>query len=285
MKVDVFNYITEDVLFIKCKDKRQKLVVYLLKSLNKMERNYEIYNKEMLAVIQGLENQRHLLKGTKFKFKVWTDHKNLEYFMKAQKLNWRQDQQVLYLFRFDFTLKHVLGTKMGKVDRLSKRPDWKKEVEKDNENQVFIKDCWLYSLQKVVIEKLEVNVVEKIKRTRSKNKEVVRVVEEIKKVGVKVLREEEWQIEGELVLKEEKIYVLKDKKLRIEIIQLHHDVPTAGHGGRQKMTELVMRNYQWLGVTKNVRKYVDSCDMHQRMKNWTKALAGKLITNEVLEKI
>ena len=116
---------------------------------------------------------------------------------------------------------------MGKVDRLSKRPDWKKEVEKDNENQVFIKDCWLYSLQKVVIEKLEVNVVEKIKRTRSKNKEVVRVVEEIKKVGVKVLREEEWQIEGELVLKEEKIYVLKDKKLRIEIIQLHHDVPTA----------------------------------------------------------
>jgi len=52
-----------------------------------MERNYKIHDKEMLAVIRGLENWRHLLEGTKFKFKVWTDHKNLEYFMKAQKLN------------------------------------------------------------------------------------------------------------------------------------------------------------------------------------------------------
>ena len=64
-------------------------MAYLLKFLNEIERNYEIYNKEMLAVIRELENWRHLLEGAKFKFEVWTDHKNLEYFMKAQKLNWR----------------------------------------------------------------------------------------------------------------------------------------------------------------------------------------------------
>ena len=62
-------------------------MAYLLKFLNEIERNYEIYNKEMLAVIRELENLRHLLEGAKFKFEVWTDHKNLEYFMKAQKLN------------------------------------------------------------------------------------------------------------------------------------------------------------------------------------------------------
>jgi len=62
-------------------------VAYLLKSLNKTERNYEIHNKEMLAVIRGLENWRYLLEGAKFKFEIWTDHKNLEYFIKAQKLN------------------------------------------------------------------------------------------------------------------------------------------------------------------------------------------------------
>jgi len=56
-------------------------VVFLLKSLDKIERNYEIYDKEML------ENWRHLLEGAKFKFEVWTNHKNLEYFMKVQKLN------------------------------------------------------------------------------------------------------------------------------------------------------------------------------------------------------
>ena len=65
-------------------------VSYLSKSLNEMERNYEIHNKEILAVIWELENQRHLLENTKFKFKIWTDHKNLEYFMKTQKLNWKQ---------------------------------------------------------------------------------------------------------------------------------------------------------------------------------------------------
>jgi len=60
-------------------------------------------------------------------------------------------------------------------------------VEKDNDNQVFIKDCWLCSLQEVVIEEPEVDIVEKIKKTRKKNEEVVRVVEEMKKAGVKIL--------------------------------------------------------------------------------------------------
>ena len=90
--------------------------------------------------------------------------------------------------RFNFTLKHVPGTKMGKTDRLSKRLDWKVRVEKDNDNQIFIKNHWLCSLSKVVIERPEINIVEKIKIARNENKGVVRIVEEIKKVGVKVLR-------------------------------------------------------------------------------------------------
>ena len=64
----------------------------------------------------------------------------------------------------------------------------------------------------------KVDILEKIKIARSKDEEVVRVVEEIKKVEVKVLREDEWQIEGDLVLKEDKIYVLKNEALRVEII-------------------------------------------------------------------
>ena len=74
----------------------------------------------MLAIIKGLENWRHLLEGTHFKFEIWSDHKYLEYFMKAQKLNQRQAQWALYLLRFDFILKHVLGAKMEKADGLSR---------------------------------------------------------------------------------------------------------------------------------------------------------------------
>ena len=87
MEVDTLDYTMGGVLSIKCEDGKWKPVAFLLKSLNKTERNYEIHDKEMLAVIRGLENWRHLLEGVKYRFKVQMDHKNLKYFMKVQKLN------------------------------------------------------------------------------------------------------------------------------------------------------------------------------------------------------
>ena len=83
MEVDASDYATRGVLSMECEDKLWRLVAFLSKSLNKTERNYEIHDKEMLAIIRGLEAWRHLLKGAHFKFKIWTDHKNLKYFMKA----------------------------------------------------------------------------------------------------------------------------------------------------------------------------------------------------------
>ena len=74
------------------------------------------------------------------------------------------------------------------------------------------------SLTEVVVEKPKVNKTEKIKITRKKDEKVVRVVKEMKKVVVKMLGDDEWQIKEELVLKEGKVYVLKNKKLRVKII-------------------------------------------------------------------
>ena len=89
----------------------------------------------------------------------------------------------LYLSRFDFTLKYVLGTKIRKTDRLSRGPDQKVSVEKNNENHKLIKEKWIHSLEEVVIEEYKVNILEK------------------------VLKGNEWQIESELVLKKGKIYM------------------------------------------------------------------------------
>ena len=122
--------------------------------------------------------------------------------------------------------------RMGKADRLSRRLDWKVEVEKNNNNQVFIKDNWIYSLQKVVIEGPEVEMLEKIKKARSKDEDVVRVVEKMKKAKVKKLQGNEWQIEEDLVKKKGKVYVPKNEELRAKIIWWHHDVPVAGHRGK-----------------------------------------------------
>ena len=65
----------------------------------------------------------------------------------------------------------------------------------------------------------------------------------MKKVGVKAIQGKEWKIERELVLKEVKVYVPKDERLRTEIILLYHDALVAKHGGKWKMVELVTRNY------------------------------------------
>ena len=80
-----------------------------------------------------------------------------------------------------------------------------------------------------MIEGSEVDILEKIKIARNKDKKVVRVVEEMKKMEVKVLRGDKWQIEENLVLKEIKVYVLKNKVLRMEIIQLYYNILIAGH--------------------------------------------------------
>ena len=132
---------------------------------------------------------------------------------------------------------------MGKVDGLSKRADWKVRVEKDNENQTLIKNNWIHNMYEVVVEGPEVDLLEKIKKAKSKDEDVIKIVEEMKKVEVRKLQENEWKIKEDLVLKKRKVYMPKDEELRAEVIQLHHDIPVARHEGRWKTVELVTRNY------------------------------------------
>ena len=70
MEVDVLDYATGGVLSMECKDRLWRPVAFLSKLLNETERNYKIYDKEMLVIIRGLENWRHLLEGAHFKFEI-----------------------------------------------------------------------------------------------------------------------------------------------------------------------------------------------------------------------
>ena len=154
--------------------------------------------------------------------------------MKAQKLNRRQARWALYLSRFNFVLKHVPGSKMGKADSLSRRPDWEVGVERDNENETLVKKEWLENrrTEKVEIIVDGVDLLEEVKRSKVRDNEVVEAVEEMKKAGVKMLRNEEWRETDGIMYKEGKVYVPKDNKLRAEIIWLHHDMPV-GDSRRQ----------------------------------------------------
>jgi len=95
----------------------------------------------------------------------------------------------------------------------------------------MLKKEWLeVRVMEQLIEGLEEEIVKKIKEVKDIDEEVIKVVEEMKKAKVKVLRNKEWQIDEGLVLKEERVYVPKNEKLRVEIIQLYYDILTAGHG-------------------------------------------------------
>ena len=86
------------------------------------------------------------------------------------------------------------------------------------------------------------------------------------------------------MLKEKKVYVLKNEELKVEVIWLHYNVLAAEHEGRGKIVELVTRNYWWPGVTRDVGKYVEGCDLCQRMKNRIEEPAEKLKLSEVPKK-
>ena len=182
VEVDASNYATGGVLSIKCSNKLWRPVAFISKSLSDTERNYEIHNKEILVVVRCLEAQRYFLEETTIKFEIWTNHKNLEYFMKVQKLNKRQARWTLYLSRFYFMLKHISGSRMGKADGLSRRLDWEIEVERDNEDKTLVKLEWLEirKMEKVEVIVEGVDLLEKVKQLKVKDDEVIKAVEEIK---------------------------------------------------------------------------------------------------------
>jgi len=182
LEADALNYATGGVLSMKCSDKLWRPVAFISKSLSDTKKNYEIHNKEMLVVVRCLEVWRHFLEETTIKFEIWTDHKNLKYFMKAQKLNRRQARWALYLSRFDFVLKHVLGSKMEKADSLSRRPDWEMGIEKDNEDETLVKLEWLdiRKTERVEVIVEGIDLLEKVRQLKVKDNKVVQAVEEMK---------------------------------------------------------------------------------------------------------
>src|SRR5258707_11773020 len=139
MEADSSGYATSVVLSQMRDDDKWHPVAFISKGLSPAERNYDIYDKEMLAIIRALEQWRHYLEGSTHPVQVLTDHKNLEYFMTAQKLNRRQARWSLFLSCFDLNISHHPGKSSAKPDLLSRHSDHTKGVETDNENVVLLK--------------------------------------------------------------------------------------------------------------------------------------------------
>jgi len=139
IKADSSNFASGAVLSQQLpREEKWHPVAFYSKSLSPVKWNYEIHDKEMLTIIRTLEEWRYFLEGAQYPVEIWTDHKNLEYFMTAKKLNRCQARWSLYLVRFGFKLIHRLGHCIGKLDVLSRRPDHGNGAS-DNEDVILLR--------------------------------------------------------------------------------------------------------------------------------------------------
>jgi len=214
-----------------------------------VERNYEIHDKEMLAIIRVLEEWRHFLEGATHPVEIWTNHKNLEYFMTTKKLNRRQARWSLHLARFDFLLHHCPGRTIGKLDALSRRADHGNGAS-DNENIILLRPEFLVicALEGVELAGVEQKILSNIRKgnwNRDQEEPIAKAARELRSSANEAVHSSEWSNIDGLLRFRGKIYVLWSPDLRRQIIALCHDTQIVGHPGRWKTLELVSRNYWW----------------------------------------
>ncbi len=112
-------------------------VAFMSKSLSATERNYEIYNKELLAIMLALSEWHHYLMGAAKDVEIWMDHQNRQYFQLPQKLNRRQARWVTELAEYHFVLRHKPGVLNKKANLLSQHDDHDQGKE-DNDDIVVL---------------------------------------------------------------------------------------------------------------------------------------------------
>jgi len=258
-------------------DGKWKPIAFLSRTMQAVERNYEIYDKKLLAIVEALAKWRQYLLDAKEPFEVWTNHENLKYFREPHKLNRRQARWYLKLQDYDFTLKHIPGKTNMKADILSRKDQV--NTKEDNKDVQLLKDkLWQ---QRTTAEiaimgenkaREESGILKEIRRIETREKEVIQALE--RNDGTT------WEEDG-LVYMEGRIYVPNNKKVKEEILRENHDAVDVGHPEKQRMLELLKRNYWWLGLKEDVKRYVQGCFKCQQNKVLHQRKASELHPLEI----
>jgi hypothetical protein len=220
--------------------------------MNEAKRNYEIYDREMLAITEALKDWCMYLEGLPQPFEIITDHRNLEFWRTAQNLTRRQACWALLLADYDFVLTHKPGVENGASDELSCQSRHKVSDAEDNNDQVVLSPKHFYRLAATAFDlgSAEVSapsLEKRIKDCLNRESSVAEALKSLKAKGPRRLFNGllEWEEQDGLIYYKGKLYVPNNKELRGDIIRSCHDSPAAGHPGKHGTLELVSRLYWW----------------------------------------
>ena len=244
---------------------------FISKTFSPMERNYEIYDRELLTIIWALEEWRHYIQESMHMTIVFSDHKNLTYFREARKLNRQQARWSLYLSEFDIKLVHIPGTKVVQSDALSRWPDFIPEEDTDNEDVTMLPDMLFINL-------IDTELQERILNCEKFNSDAMEALKTLLEEGPATIWNQlfDWSMEwinGKQVLYYQgKNYIPQNEELRWDIARMFHDHETARHPGEFETYNSIWQHYWWPGLWMYIKNYVQGCGTCQQFKiDWRPA--------------
>ena len=218
------------------------------------ERNYPTHDAELLAIVDALEEWRHLLEGAKHEIIIQTDNLALTYFSTSHHLSRRQARWSEYLARFHFKIQYRPGIR-NKADGLSRRPDHQPEMDTDNSDQILLpKELFIEAI-------ITLQAPEFMERFRHHQPYP-------SAIDAKLRDPQSLWTDKDGVIRnvETRIVVPENVALRTEIIRVAHDEPHSGHQGLMKTLDLLKRDFYWETMGQDVKEYIDSCIPCQQTK-------------------
>jgi len=240
------------------------------------ELNYDIHDKELLAIFEAFKTWRHYLEGSPDPIDVVTDHKNLEYFSTTKLLTRRQVRWSEYLSQFNLIIRFHPGHLGAKPDTLTRRWDvYPKEGGSDyatinphNLRPVFTTEQLITSLRAtslyapVVRATMIMDVDQLYSDIRSSLRDDPTASARLDNPT------DCWTVTTDgLLLLDKRIYVPDANDLRLRVLQDKHDHPISGHFGQNRTLELICREYVWPELRDAIKSYVKSCTTCMRSKS------------------
>lgn len=246
-------------------EKKLHPVAYFSRKMSPAEQNYNIYDKELLAIVESLKHWSIYLQGTKYPVKVLTDHMNLTYFKTTKELNRRQSRWAEELASYDITIKHVAGTENARADALSRKPGY--EEDKVHEKMAIFKEVG----GELVPNHREVATTQ----TEGLFDQMIR--EATSRTGLQGFQ----NTKNGLCYHQGKIWI--PEEVLEEFVRQHHALPAHGHQGNRRTLQRIKRNYYAKELAKVVRRVVTTCDTCIRNKASHHAPYGFMGTTKIPE--